>query len=86
MAISVTHLQPGDVVQSAQPIFNDGSFPDLEDNALLVSAGRRGVVINVGYLEADPDRQIFLVRFEMEGTGELGPGIGCWEEDLEVTS
>lgn len=82
MTNNVEKLQPGDMVLCSQPIFNDGSFPDCADDALLVPAGQRGVITNVGFLEAEPDKQVFMVRFEMPGTNDLGPEIGCWLEDL----
>lgn len=84
MFSGVENLQPGDMVLCAQPIFNDGSFPDCADDGLLVDAGQRGVVVNIGYLEANPDKQVFLVRFEMPGTPDLGPEIGCWAEDIAL--
>jgi nitrogen fixation protein NifZ len=84
MTNGVERLQPGDMVMCSQAIFNDGSFPDCADDALLVPAGQRGVVTNVGYVEAEPERQVFMVRFEMAGTNDLGPEIGCWVEDLTL--
>ncbi len=75
-------IEPGDTVFCAQAIFNDGTFPECEENALLVASGQRGVITNVGYVEAQPDKLVFLVRFEMPGSNQLGPEIGCWEEDL----
>ena len=82
--MNVEHLQPGDLVYCAQAIYNDGSFPDCDDNALLIEAGRRGVVVNIGYLEEQPSKQVFLVRFEQPGTNSPGPEIGCWAEDLSI--
>ena len=44
-----------------------------------------GVLIasHIGHLEEEPERQLFLVRFEMDG-GDLGPPIGCWPEALTL--
>ena len=39
------------------------------------------MLVNTGYLEDEPDRQVFLVRFE-DAAGELGPPVGCWPEEL----
>lgn len=80
--MSTTDLQPGDTIYSARDIYNDGSFPDYGEEALLVQAGSRGVVINIGHLEAAPEREVFLVRFEQPGSDALGPQIGCWPEDI----
>lgn len=84
MAIGIESVQPGDMVICAREIYNDGSFPGSADEALLVSTGRRGVVINVGYIEAQPNRQVFLVRFEQPDSEALGPEIGCWAEDISL--
>lgn len=74
-------LVPGDTIFANNDIFNDGSFPDAAENQLLVKSGTRGVIINEGYLEHDDSKQIFLVKFEQEGS-ELGPPVGCWPEDI----
>ena len=76
-------LQPGDVVYAASAIYNDGGIPGIDPEALLASPGTRGVVVELGHLEADPRQEIFLVRFE-DGDLELGPPTGVWPEELEV--
>lgn len=81
--MNLSHLQPGDIIFAATDIKNDGSLPDLPEDALVAAAGTRGVLINIGHLEEDPDRELFLVRFE--GTdGNLGLPTGCWPEELRV--
>lgn len=84
--MGLQNVEPGDTVFCAQAIFNDGTFPECEENALLVDAGQRGVVTNVGYVEAEPDKLVFLVRFEQPGSDQLGPEIGCWAEDLAIAA
>jgi nitrogen fixation protein NifZ len=76
-------LGPGDLVYAASDIYNDGGIPDLAEDALIAAAGTRGVILNIGYLEEDPDRELYLVRFEGEGL-ELGPPAGCWPEELSA--
>jgi nitrogen fixation protein NifZ len=76
-------LQPGDVVYAAAELFNDGFVPDLPADALIAQAGTRGVVINTGHLEEDPEQTIYLVRFE-GGDLTLGPPIGCLPEELSA--
>lgn len=73
----------GDIVFAREDIFNeeDAGIPGLAPNALLASAGRRGVVVSYGHVEADPRQSIYLVRFE-QGEGEMGPPIGCLPEEL----
>ena len=83
--MSYYQLQPGDAIVAARDIINDGSFPEYEEDALLVRAGTRGVVINFGHLEENEDQEVFLVKFENDAQGaELGPPIGCWPEDIEL--
>ena len=81
--MDLTQLNPGDAVYAATAIHNDGGIPDLEPGALVADAGPRGVLVNVGHLEEDPGRAIYLVRFEGEGL-VLGPPTGCWAEELRV--
>ncbi len=71
----------GEMVFAAEAMFNDGYIPELPEGALLASPGTRGVVVMFGYAEADPQQEIYLVRFE--GTdGVLGPPVGCLPEEL----
>ena len=74
----------GDIVFSRELLVNDGGIPDLADDAVLASPGRRGVVVNRGHVEAEPEQEIYLVRFEGEagGQSDLGPPVGCLPEEL----
>ncbi|MFO1418322.1 MAG: nitrogen fixation protein NifZ [Methylotetracoccus sp.] len=83
--INVEALEEGDAVIAAIDMRNDGSLPDQPDEALLVEAGSRGVIIRKGHLEDDPNRTVFLVRFE-DRDRALGPPIGCWPEELSPPS
>lgn len=76
-------LNPGDVVYAAVEIRNDGGIPDIAPDVLLAAPGTRGVVVNIGHLEQDPDRRLLLVRFENANL-DLGPPTGCWEEELRA--
>ena len=80
--MSIRELEPGDMVYAATTITNDGSHPELQDDMVIAAAGTRGVIINVGHLEENPNKELFLVRFE-QGDGELGPPTGCWPEELQ---
>jgi len=77
-------LSPGDRVYAASHIYNDGSIPEIADNALLAKPGTRGVILETGHLEESPERIVFLVRFE-DSQLNLGPPTGCWAEELSVT-
>ncbi|NEV62929.1 nitrogen fixation protein NifZ [Thiorhodococcus minor] len=81
--MELTQLNPGDMVLAAQDIFNDGGIPDMPEDALIAKAGTRGVIVNVGHLEENPDKELFLVRFEGEDL-VLGPPTGCWAEELKA--
>jgi len=74
-------LDLGDVVYAAHPIIDDGSMPDCNAGDILAEQGARGVIVMKGYVEENPDRSIFLVRFEDKELN-LGRPIGCWAEDL----
>ena len=81
--MKVEELDLGDVVYAAHAIIDDGSMPDSEENAILAEAGARGVIVMKGHVEEEPDRSVFLVRFEDKDLN-LGRPIGCWTEDLRV--
>lgn len=82
--MNLRQLQPGDVVYAACAIENDGSLPTLDSTALIAQPGARGVIVNIGHLEEDPDRELYLVRFE-DPDLNLGPPTGCWPEELSAT-
>jgi nitrogen fixation protein NifZ len=81
--MKVTDLDIGDRVYAAHDIIDDGSMPNAEEGELLAPEGRRGVITLIGHLEEQPERVVFLVRFE-DGQLNLGEPVGCWEEDLRV--
>lgn len=83
--MDLNQLGPGDLVYAATDIHNDGGIPDVAADALIATAGTRGVILNIGHLEEDPDRELYLVRFEGEGA-VLGPPTGCWPEELSIES
>ena len=81
--MSVQNLQPGDMIYAANHVYNDGSVPGVEANACIAIAGARGVLINTGHLEEDPDKILMLVRFEDDNL-DLGPPVACWPEELSA--
>jgi nitrogen fixation protein NifZ len=82
--VDLEQLQPGDTVYAAAHIYNDGSIPELDEDALVASPGVRGVIVETGHLEEAPQRTVFLVRFE-DGELNLGPPTGCWPEELSAS-
>lgn len=67
--------QWGQKVFSEQDLFNDGSHPEHEMDALLVAAGSEGEIVQVGYHE-EAKIPIYLVEFSN------GCVVGCLEEEL----
>ena len=79
----------GDMVFAAQDLFNEpveetgeSGIPGLAPGTLLAVAGTRGVVVNVGHVQAAPEQEIYLVRFELATDGTLAEPIGCLAEEL----
>ena len=73
----------GDMVFAAEDILNDGGMPGIEEEeGLIAAAGSRGVVVHCGYVEADEEQAIYLVRFEGGPDGILGDPVGCLPEEL----
>lgn len=79
--MALHELQPGDIVYAASTIYSDGEIPGYPEHSVLAAAGTRGVIINIGHLEENPDKELMLVRFENDKQ-ELGPPVGCWVEEL----
>ena len=79
--MKVEDLEIGDVVYAAHDIVDDGSMPDAQDGDILAEAGARGVIVMRGYVEEEPEKNVFLVRFE-DNELNLGRPIGCFGEDL----
>jgi nitrogen fixation protein NifZ len=79
--MSLEQLEPGDMVFASTDIYNDGSIPHIPVEAHLATPGTRGVLLNTGHLEEQPDKTIYLVRFE-DQQQELGPPVSCWAEEL----
>lgn len=79
--MNIEDLDLGDVVYAAHTITDDGSMPESEEGEVLAEAGARGVIVMKGYVEEDPSRTVFLVRFE-DRELNLGRPIGCWTDDL----
>jgi nitrogen fixation protein NifZ len=74
-------LQPGDLIYAHGEIRSDGSIPGVAADAVLAAPGTRDVIINIGNLEEDPGRALYLARFEDERL-DLGPPVGRWPEEL----
>ena len=81
MTTTSSQYEIGELVFCTEDLLNDGGMPDADEDAVLVALGSRGMVVQTGYLEADEQQMIYLVRFE-DANGELGQPIGCLPEEL----
>ena len=67
----------GQRVVAAIDLFNDGSYPDIETDALLAEQGCVGEVVQVGMHE-ESATPVYMVEF---------PGnrvVGCLEDEIEL--
>ncbi len=72
-------FQWGQRVSAADNLFNDGSFPEQPEDALLVKAGDAGEIVQVG-THVESGTYIYLVEF-----GERLV-VGCLEGELRSSS
>ncbi|CAI8962588.1 nitrogen fixation protein NifZ [Methylocaldum szegediense] len=70
-------FQWGQKVWAETDLYNDGSYPDREPDALLVAAGTEGEIVQVGYHE-EANIPVYLVEFPN------GCVVGCFEEELRA--
>lgn len=70
-------FQWGQKVWAETDLYNDGSYPDRESDALLVAAGSEGEIVRVGYHEG-ANVPVYLVEFPN------GCVVGCFEEELRA--
>ncbi|MDD5274970.1 MAG: nitrogen fixation protein NifZ [Methylovulum sp.] len=79
----VEDLDIGDIVYAATTLTDDGSIPGGSEGEILAELGTRGVITLIGHIEEQPERSVYLVRFE-DKEMNLGNPVGCWVEDLMV--
>ncbi len=65
----------GQAVACTVDIRNDGTYPDLAEDALLAPQGTPGEVVNVGR-HVESDTPVYLVEFPD------GRVVGCFEDEL----
>lgn len=75
----VAKFQWGQRVVAGIDLVNDGSYPEREENALLVAQGSVGEVVQIGH-HADFDIPIYLVEFG--AAAQNGCVVGCMEEEI----
>jgi nitrogen fixation protein NifZ len=68
-------FQWGQQVRCLVDLVNDGSYPNVEEDALLVAAGGLGEIVQVGS-HVDSNTPVYLVEFDQKYV------IGCLEEEI----
>jgi nitrogen fixation protein NifZ len=64
----------GQSIVAAVDLYNDGSHPEVPEDALLVAAGGPGEIVQVGH-HADANIPVYMVDFGVAV-------VGCLEEEL----
>lgn len=83
--MNIDTIHQGDILYAAQNIINDGSMPGFAENEVIAEAGQRGVLINTGHLEDNPEKVLLLIQFEKaEKSGEFGPPVACWPHEIYI--
>lgn len=65
----------GQKVRAEIDLFNDGSFPDAEPEALLVATGEVGEIVQVG-MHTETNTPVYMVEFDGARV------VGCLEEEI----
>lgn len=68
-------FQWGQPVRSVVDLFNDGSYPNWPEDALLVQSGDRGEVVQVG-AHVESNTTVYLVEFSESRV------VGCLEDEI----
>lgn len=71
----VPRFQWGQRVRAALDLYNDGSYPEREADALLVRTGEAGEIVQIG-THVDSTIPIYLVEFSANHV------VGCFEEEI----
>ena len=67
--------QWGQKVVTLIDLYNDGSYPDVPAEALLVGSGAKGEIVQVG-THTDTNTPIYLIEFSEQLV------VGCLEEEI----
>lgn len=68
-------FQWGQPVWTTVDLFNDGSYPNFPEDALLVATGDRGEVVQIG-AHVELNTTVYLVEFSENRI------IGCLEDEI----
>ena len=70
-------FQWGQPVRTAVDLFNDGGYPEVAEEALLVASGTQGEIVQTGMHE-ESNTPVYMVEFPD------GKVVGCLEPELEA--
>lgn len=73
----IPKFQWGQPVLAIIDMYNDGTFPEKDEDALLVSEGSPGEVVQVGHHE-ESNTPVYMVEFKS------GIVVGCLEEEISL--
>ena len=76
-APSVAKYEWGQRVAASVDLYNDGSFPQMPEAALLVRAGEVGQIVQVG-TQTELNVPIYLVEFDEHRV------VGCFEAEITL--
>jgi len=72
-------FQWGQRVVAGIDLVNDGTYPECDENALLVAQGTQGEVVQIGR-HAESDTPVYIVEFAAAVGGNRV--VGCLEEEI----
>jgi len=75
MDIRLPKYHEGQQVRAEDDLVNDGSYPEVPQDALLVKSGALGEVVQVG-MHADSNTPVYMVEFSRQMV------VGCLEEEI----
>lgn len=67
----------GQRVMAMVDLFNDGSYPDSPEDALLVASGDMGEIVQVG-MHTESNTPVYMVEFDQQRV------IGCLEDEISL--
>lgn len=74
-------FQWGQRVSALAEIFNDGSYPEVAEDQLLVPPGTEGEIVQIGHHE-EANLPIYMVEFSGLKLGSGPCVIGVFEEEI----
>lgn len=74
-------LQWGQRVTAQTDLFNDGTYPEMPEDALLVALGTQGEIVQVGHHE-EANVPVYMVEFGTPAQGGRPCVVGVLEEEI----